>query len=262
MFHSVTINGKNSWDDYHMVPVDGIYLPPPPEQKITTIDLKTGDGVVDVSTILTGYPVFNNRSGSLKYYLLEPSDIAQYAEVGGSQNINDMPSAYDVYSQIMADIHGQSGEMFFEDDPNWVYKGRFSVNAFEFAVRRAITINYNVQPYKIARTAYTSRQFVGLGESSWDYIDLTPAQLGYMPVNPKVTITGNFSPGDSVKVQIMYPPYGGSSPKTITKTLTTTYTNQQWPEFIAYKNARFAFQASSDSGKNFKAVFSFNQGRF
>ena len=50
MYHSVTINGKNTWTDYHMVPVDGIYLPPPPNQKITTIDLKAADSNIDIST--------------------------------------------------------------------------------------------------------------------------------------------------------------------------------------------------------------------
>lgn len=253
MFHSVTINGKNTWDDYHMVPVEGIYVPDPPEQKVTTIDLKAANGLIDVSTLLTGYPVFNNRQGDLQYYILEPSDVAMYAEVGGSQNNLDYPSAYEAYSMLLNDIHGQTGTMFFEDDPLWEYKGKFTVTSFVTnALRRTVIIHYEVAPYKTKRTA-TTKSISGTG--SFSYLTLGPDELGTMPNNPIVTISGLPS-ATTCQVQIVYPPYTNTA-KTITKTIGVN-TSVRYADFLFYKNAKLGFNGPSGS----TATFTFNPGRF
>lgn len=262
MFHSVTICGKNSWTDYHMVPVDGIYLPPPPELKVTTIDLKAADGKIDISTLLTGYPVFNNRTGSLTYYILNPYDYSEYAEVGGTYSLDDFPSAYDIFSQVMADIHGQYGKMYFEDDPDWEYEGRFTVSEYATTeIRRSITINYDVKPYKIKRGEPTSISLTSLSADVWAYNDLEPDILGYMPNNPAVTITG-LQDGDVGTVRILYPssgqnPYSDPA-RTIDISTGVNVTDKTWANFLFYKRARLAYKGPAGSS----ATFKFNQGRF
>ena len=267
MFHSVTICGKNSWTDYHMVPVDGIYLPPPPSLKETTIDLKAADGSIDISTLLTGYPVFSNRTGSLSYYLLEPTDYDCYADVGGSNNPDDRPSAYEVFSQIMADIHGQYGKMYFEDDPLWEYEGRFTVESYDTTqLRRNIVINYNVSPYKLRREA-TSYTLNGLGgdPAVWNYYPasggLTPSELGYKPTNPAITITGLPS-ATTCKIRIWKPSSNGTyvagDQYYIDRTLGPDISNKVYAEFLFYKNCRFCFLGPEGSS----ATFTYNQGRF
>lgn len=252
MFHSVTINGKNTWDDYHMVPADGIYLPAPPQQKRNTIDLKTANGILDISTILTGYPIFQNRSGEMKYWILEPWDYDSYAEIGSTQNPLDFPSAYDMYSRILGDIHGSTGTMIFEDDPGWFWKGYFEVKSFSTEeIRRGVSISYDVAPYKYSVEEFTTEQ-VGLGDSIWNYTsDMDFDILGNMPINPEVTIEGTFTSGQTCQVRILK-----NDGSTITKTITGAGT-YSWGDFLIYREGKLCFKAES----NLSATWRFRQGR-
>lgn len=435
MFHSVTINGKNTWDDYHMIPANGIYLPPPPEQKRTTIDLKTGNGLLDVSTVLTGYPLFQNRSGELQYFILDPWDLDDYivdntkmsigrlekrikkyfndaatntffdilranwdstnkdyviiAAVGsndtqtaitivrnlvkgGNQNppvfslgwsgrnvfacdgstqssniyilayyttwsgssrrysnsavtgnsfgysvigINSsvnpfgdygnewynhillpmennislsnltmycnydivqstssstvkypksliysddeyrphtMPNAYDVYSEILNDIHGTSANMTFEDDPGWYWQGNFSVKSMETnSVRRGVVIGYEVSPYKMKSTT-VSKSVSTVDASTWASVSIPESDLGTMPVIPTVTVTGTFSNEETIILKFVK--QNGTS---VEKTIGNAITNTSWPDVVLYKQA--TVQIKGSSGKT--ATITFRPGR-
>ncbi|MBO7450261.1 MAG: hypothetical protein J6U54_07795 [Clostridiales bacterium] len=416
MFHSVTINGKNTWDDYHMIPANGIYLPPPPEQKRTTIDLKTGNGLLDVSTVLTGYPLFQNRSGELQYFILDPWDLDNYIpstnisvsqlearvrkhytgsnvdnifnrineffgtyqgyysiimvalgederdtaitvcytvstgnkfykvntngrvsnrdgnnntdrlykfcsksgqsiynetsrattvydnalfsfdtvnlsqpwsernevlpsirnfesneyQLYCSQNVytsssssnilykktlykdvvpppvHTMPDPYDVYSQLLADIHGKSGRMIFEDDPYWYYQGNFTVRSMETnAIRRAVSIGYEVAPYKI-KTSSITQTTTSVNSSSWTTFTYSADDIGSMPVHPKVRVT-SLPSGGSLSVKFTSPASGGTA---ITKTITATG-DHTWADVIVYNNTlSISYLGSADSGYN------------
>lgn len=413
MFHSVTINGKNTWDDYHMIPANGIYLPPPPEQKRTTIDLKTGNGLLDVSTVLTGYPLFQNRSGELQYFILDPWDLEEQG-IGGNWSIQDletrvrkhfsgstidnffneintsynsnwdtskilmavigtaetdtaitlwrfdnakeyiydhrligssggamnftslvtkgtgckydsyylytsawsnyytfnfdnvttsggtnynnlvlpttdnvnntvsgqtciwsrdiyasqnsdtivypktlvkkssgfaahtMPDPYDVYSQLLADIHGKTGTMIFEDDPNWYYQGNFTVRSMETnAIRRAVSIGYEVAPYKI-KTSSITQTTTSVNSSSWTTFTYSADDIGSMPVHPKVRVT-SLPSGGSLSVKFTSPSNTGTA---ITKTITDTG-DHTWADVIVYNNSlTISYLGSADSGYN------------
>ena len=240
MYHSVTINGKNTWNDYHMIPANGIYLPPPPEQKRTTIDLKTGNGLLDISTVLTGYPLFQNRSDELQYLILDPWDLAEM----GITTTLAMPNAYDVYSQLLSDIHGKQGTMIFEDDPDWYYQGIFTVRSMETnSIRRAVSIGYEVSPYKIKNTSITGSSTT-INSSEWTTFGYSASEIGNMPVHPKVQVTSMPS-NSSLTIEFSSP--AGQTP-VITKTVTAaqTYT---WPDVIVYNNSlRIRYKGSADSG--------------
>ena len=206
MFHSVTICGKNTWSDFLMVPSDGIVLPPAPEQKRTTIDLKTGNGVLDVSTLLTGYPVFQNRSGDLKFYILEPWEAYQYE--GRDIPFHGLPSAYEIYELLLEYWHGRKGKMIFEDDPNWYYQGYYTVSNMDTTgIRRSVTIHYEVEPYKYAISS-TSIQLTGIGldyESSANWVnhEFLRTELGHAPVCPEFIVHGTFSEGEKAYIRIV-----------------------------------------------------------
>lgn len=254
MFHSVTINGKNSWINYHMVPVDGIYLPPPPEQKITTIDLKTGNGVLDTSTLLTGYPIFQNRGDQLRYYILEPWEIKEITGVDV-----DYPDANTMYSILLNDLHATKGTMIFEDDPDYYYEGKFYVSSFDTnTFRRMVVIRYEVKPYKMKTTA-TTYVLNGLGSSTWAYTGaLTESDLGTMPLNPVVTITGTFSTNETVTVKIQTPDESGSYTNAGEQIkVINDAGNYRWADFLIYKKAKLCFLGASDKS----VTWTFNQGR-
>lgn len=441
MFHSVTINGKNTWDNYHMVPANGIYLPTPPEQKRTTIDLKTGNGLLDVSTVLTGYPLFQNRSGELQYFILDPWDLeevgiggpttwdavkarvnkhfsgsdidaffewatdtahgqgekarltnddvsayfvtvilglnetqtaigivqtgsvpnfvkqyitnntgAKQIRYGGmtgsaqvyylvtngtymdiqympgmsvsytnydvwcapftfnnipttgsgsgyanshcpfpnvtnstydgsngmtsyiSRNVyptsssteilypknlyvdsssipaqtHTMPNAYDVYSQLLNDIHGTDGTMIFEDDPYWYYQGHFTVKSMDTnSVRRGVSIGYEVSPYKL-RTAQAAKILNSIDASTWASLTINEDELFSMPVIPSVNVSGTFN-SESAVIRFVKP-NGTYVEKTVTSSGTHT-----WPDVVFYKQATVQFKASA--GKTVTMTF-------
>lgn len=133
MYHSITFGDKNTWDDWHLVP-SSRPLFNPPAVKTKFVDLPGASGIVDMSDSLTKYPVFNNREGSIEFYVM-----------------NDYWEWYDAYSTIMNYLHGKYMKAILEDDPEYYYIGRFSVNSWSSEKDYSkIVIDYNVKPYKFS----------------------------------------------------------------------------------------------------------------
>lgn len=136
----VTEVTKNTWEDFHLVPAK---LPvfEPPGIKTNYIDIPGGDGAIDASTALTGFPLFQNRSGSFEFDLLDenywPVDTyTRWAEV---------------YSDIMDFLHGQQVKCILQDDASYYYEGRFAVKGWVPGQNPTrVTIEYNVSPYKLS----------------------------------------------------------------------------------------------------------------
>ena len=106
MYHSITIGdsissfteqgashsritGKNTWDDWHLIPsTRPLVNPPKPNTK--GIQVPGRNGTLDMSRVLTGYMTYQNRTGSWEFIV-----------------DNDHWGWAVAYSAIMADIHGQ-----------------------------------------------------------------------------------------------------------------------------------------------------------
>lgn len=138
MYHSVTFGDRNTWDDWRLVPASRPLFNPP-AQKTKVIDIPGGDGVIDLSQALTGYPIYQNRTGSMEFIVM-----------------NDFRAWQVAYSDIMDYLHGQSMRAVLEDDPEYFYEGRFTVNSWKSEKDRSrITIDYDVNPYKWALQSST-----------------------------------------------------------------------------------------------------------
>ena len=134
MYHSVTFGNKNTWDNWHIVPSSRPVFNPP-KQKVNTLDIQGGNGIIDLSESLTGYPVYNNREGSFEFIVM-----------------NDYKPWQETYSDIADYLHGQKMRAVLEDDPQYYYEGRFSVNSWKSDKDWSkITIDYNVSPYKMRK---------------------------------------------------------------------------------------------------------------
>lgn len=98
MYHSITFGEKNTWDDWHLIPTSRpVFNPPPTETHM--IKIPGANGVLDLSESLTGYPIYENRTGSIEFIVEnghERWDIA--------------------YSDIMDYIHGKQMRAILEDD--------------------------------------------------------------------------------------------------------------------------------------------------
>ena len=131
MYHSITFGSKNTWDDWHIVPSSQPVFDPP-KVKTKTMDIPGRNGLLDLSESLTGYPVFTNREGSFEFIVLD-----------GYNKWNEL------YSDISDYLHGKVMRAVLEDDPEYYYEGRFSVNSWKSDKSNSkITINYSVLPYK------------------------------------------------------------------------------------------------------------------
>ena len=131
MYHSITIGTKNTWDDWHLIP-SSRPLFNPPAVKTNMIEIPGGDGVLDLTTALTGRPLYQNRTGSIEFYVQ-----------------NGFKPWANLYSEIMGYLHGQRLQAILEDDPDYYYQGRFSVNAWKSDQQWSlITIDYDVEPFK------------------------------------------------------------------------------------------------------------------
>lgn len=131
MIQSITFGDKNTWDDWKILPTERpVFAPPKP--KTTYIDIPGGNGALDLSESLTGYPIYENRTGSFKFRVM-----------------NDYVKWNERYTEIMEYLHGQSMNAVLADDPDYFYRGRFTVDSWESGdTWSLITIGYTVEPYK------------------------------------------------------------------------------------------------------------------
>ena len=140
MHHSITFdNGtetRNTWDDWHLIPAARPIINPPP-LKTRYLNVQGGDGMIDLSEAVTGYPLYANRSGSLRFTAM-----------------NSYGAWEPRFEDMMRFLHGQQTKLILEDDASWYYEGRITVN--EMASDRfhgTIVLDYTLGPYAWAQTA-------------------------------------------------------------------------------------------------------------
>lgn len=131
MYHSITFGDKNTWDDWRLIPTSRpVFAPPPMKSKL--IEIPGRNGLLDISTIATGVPVFENREGSFEFFL--DNDYYQHNQI---------------YDMVMSYLHGKNMRATLEDDPEFYYEGRFTVSSWVSGKNvSGLTIDYNVAPYK------------------------------------------------------------------------------------------------------------------
>lgn len=126
-----SMNGINTWDDWHLIP-SSRPLFNVPSFKSNFIDIPGANGSIDASTILGGYPTFNDRTGSIEFYVM-----------------NDYGEWYNRYSDAMNYLHGQRVKAILEDEPSYYYEGRMTVNSWKSEKGHSkITFDYTMEPFK------------------------------------------------------------------------------------------------------------------
>lgn len=137
MHHSITFGNKNTWTDWHLVPSSRPIISAP-SPKVQYVDIPGADGSIDLTESLAGRPVFSDREGNIEFIILNDYNIEGYE--------------YDpmaLYSEIMQYLHGRYLRMVLEDDPNYYYEGRFSIESWTPGEHNStISITYRLSPYK------------------------------------------------------------------------------------------------------------------
>lgn len=133
MYHSITFGDKNTWDDWHLIPASRPAVAIP-DVRTKYVEIPGRHGSVDIGDILTGFPVYGDRSGSFSFYVENghwPWHVA--------------------YSTIANYLHGKQMNMILEDDPGYYYQGRFKVGTWQTGKQcSGIEISYIVGSFKIA----------------------------------------------------------------------------------------------------------------
>lgn len=128
--HGITFGNKHTWRDWRLVPTTRpVFDPPSP--KLIEVEVPGADGVLDLTESLTGDVKYNNRTGSLEFQVENKEHWAE------------------VYSTIMDYLHGQRLKAVLDDNPDYYYIGRFTVNKWDSNKNRStIVLDYNLDPYK------------------------------------------------------------------------------------------------------------------
>ncbi len=178
MIQSITFGDKNTWDDWKILPTERpVFAPPKP--KTTYIDMPGGNGALDLSESLTGYPIYENRTGSFKFRVM-----------------NDYVEWHERYMEIMEHLHGRSMNAILADDPDYFYKGRFSVDSWESGdTWSQITIGYTVEPYKWSTVLSTENDIFSNitinNSSSWTNKTFDGTLFGTAPINPTFIVSNS-----------------------------------------------------------------------
>lgn len=132
MYHSLIISGKNTWDEWKVIPSPRPYVEMP-EPVRETVDIPGRYGPLDLSEALTGHIMYTNRTGSWDFLVM--NDYTGYNWV----TVRDSLASY---------IHGKKHTIILEDDPQWQYEGRLTFDYQPDDNWSKVSIGYDLGPFK------------------------------------------------------------------------------------------------------------------
>ena len=130
----------NTYDDLYLVPTTRPIIDPP-SVKTKKIEVPGTNGVIDLTESLTPYPVYNNRTGSIDFAVL-----------------NDKMHWAALYSKIMNYLHGRRAKVVLEEDKNWYYDGRWALKSWKpdnSGKWPTVNLEYDLSPFKLSTRTST-----------------------------------------------------------------------------------------------------------
>lgn len=137
----IIVNGVDLTTNFGMVLLDGFTLNPP-EPKTSYIDIPGGNGFIDLTDSLNGDVVYSQRQQEFTFVVMYPYDNWEVIKT----RINNF-------------LHGRSYEYKLTFDPDYTYKGRFTISSYEHAayvdgIVGSIKLNVTAEPYKYKPKRY------------------------------------------------------------------------------------------------------------
>lgn len=204
MYHSISIGSKNTWDDWHLIPSTRPVFKQP-TLKTNFIDIPGGNGQLDLSQALTGYPIYNNREGQLEFNVVNEPTHPWFRPW------------YDLCSEIANYLSGKRFRVVLEDDKEYYYEGTMTLNEWKSDKNWSkIVLDYNLDPFKwYGRTTLedwnwdpfnfftgiiTINDFRNIPINSYrsNTVTIDEEYLGKAPTCPKFTVTTSDGQGATV----------------------------------------------------------------
>ena len=137
MLNDVIFNDeKSAYDEWNIVLTKADI--PLPEPKTSLVEIKGADGVLDLSEVLTGDILYNNRTITLTFEMMDDTDY------------------YDLVSNISNYLHGRIVTISLTNDEDYYYVGRASISQWQCIKRQGIiVITVDAEPYKYSVTETT-----------------------------------------------------------------------------------------------------------
>lgn len=125
----VKFNNFHSWDDFSLI-LSSKEIESP-SAKTETIDLPGADGVLDVSEYF-GEIKYNNRKITFEFSTIVPQS-----------------EFLTLFSDVQNALHGQKMNIVLDDDPDFYYVGRISIDKWKADKNIGqITVECDCEPYK------------------------------------------------------------------------------------------------------------------
>lgn len=132
-----TLNTKNTWRDWHIVPTKKPYVAPAPI-KTNIVQVPGSNRLIDLTEYLTGAPMYEARTGEWEFVV----DLDYWGD-------SDVAYAY-----FLANLQGKRVYCELQDNPGIVYIGRFSISEFESSSTYPVfKIGYTISPTFKRRTS-------------------------------------------------------------------------------------------------------------
>lgn len=165
------LNGsKNTWSDWQLIPTSRP-VAAPPEMNTHYVEIPGRNGVIDLSTFLTGEPTYKNRTGTWEFIVCNPNidvygltglkcdenskwrrfDIEPVDWISLKSEIMEFftPSETDPHSRGIISDHTQT-VVFFPEDPDALsFRGRVYLKDWKNDEKYSVvTLDYSLLPFR------------------------------------------------------------------------------------------------------------------
>lgn len=166
MVYGVTFGDKHSFRDWKLLLSERPKISPP-AVKTNYIDIPGGDGHIDATEALTGDVKYETRTIECTFATIQAR--------------KKWPN---LYSDILDYLHGQRMKIILDEDPDFYYIGRVSVNEWKSSEKYStIVIDGEVEPYK-------HELFGSLDDWEWDSFNF---ENGIIREYKNLTVDGNLT---------------------------------------------------------------------
>lgn len=162
--HDILVDLTSLYLFHDIIPLTRPYVTPP-SVKTNTLEIPGAHGEIDLSTIMTGYPIYGRRTGSWEFMIMYDRPDANNRISLRGDKINSQYVWLDRYNHLLSLFSRNYGKtqiilsdsVYVDTEGNideskcYYYQGALSVGSYKPGNKYStITVNYNLDPFRYA----------------------------------------------------------------------------------------------------------------